>query len=151
MIHAEHWNHRFLDLARYVGTEWSKDPDKQVGAVLVSPDRATITPGYNGLPRNVADDPELLADKAYKLPRTIHAELNAIFNAPQRPVGHVLYVWPIPPCLLCAGPIIQPGTAEVWSPPVPETSSWFTSCHEGREMLHEAGVATYWLDDIAGA
>jgi len=136
---------RFLRTAEFIAKEFSKDPDKQVGALVVSPDRRSWTPGYNGLPAGIADTPERLNNRAYKLRRTIHAEVNALFNCPTRPVGHTLYVWPIPPCDLCAGVIIQNGIAEVWAPAVSLTSSWYDSCNEGRELLEEAGINSNWI------
>lgn len=136
---------RFLRTAEFIALEFSKDPDKRVGALVVSPDRRSWTPGYNGLPAGIADTPERLGDKAYKLRHTIHAEVNALFNCPTRPVGHSLYVWPIPPCVTCAGIIIQNGIAEVWAPAPPEESSWYQSCVEGRELLAEAGITSHWV------
>lgn len=134
-----------MELAKHVATR-SKDVNKKVGAVVVSPDRRSISYGYNGLPSGIADTPERLNNKAYKLRHTIHAEVNALFNCPVRPVGYTLYVWPIPPCDICAGPIIQNGIAEVWAPTPPKDSSWYQSCVEGRELMAEAGIVSHWLD-----
>lgn len=136
---------KFIRLARFIALEFSKDVNKKVGAVVVSPDRRSWTPGYNGLPAGIEDTPERLNDKHYKLRHTIHAEVNALFNCPVRPVGYSLYVWPIPPCATCAGPIIQNGIKEVWAPNVSATSSWHESCHEGRELLREAGITSFWV------
>lgn len=138
------WHQRLLALAEHVSA-WSKDPSTKVGAVLVSPDRSTITPGYNGLPRGIADDPTLLADREYKLARTVHAEINAILNIPVRPVGYTLYVWPMPPCSNCAAAIIQSGIVEVWAPKPGDR--WRDSCVAGMEMLTEAGVTSHWIQE----
>ena len=60
---------KFLSLAREVST-WSKDPSTQVGAVLVRPDRTVAGIGFNGFPRGIYDDPELLNDRPEKYKRT---------------------------------------------------------------------------------
>lgn len=142
MIELSKWDERFLALAEHVAG-WSKDPSTQVGAVLVSPDRSTVTPGYNGLPRGIADDPKLLANREYKLARTVHAEVNAILNCAVRPVGYSLYVWPMPPCSHCAAAVIQAGIARVVAPA--PGMRWEDSCIAGNALLREAGVETVWV------
>lgn len=136
------WHERFLDMAKLVAS-WSKDPSTQVGAVIVRPNRTILSVGYNGLPRGVKDDPKLLEDRVYKYPRTVHAEMNAILSSPERPAGCTLYVWPMPPCGPCAGPIVQAGITEVWAPEPRER--WLESCNVGLEIFNEAGVHSYWL------
>lgn len=136
---SDTWDGRFLELARHVA-QWSKDPSTKVGAVLVSEDRSTITPGYNGLPRGIRDDPEALADREYKLARVVHAEVNAILNCEHRPKGHTLYIWPMPPCSHCAAQIIQAGITRVVAPG-DIAERWQESCRKGQDLLLEAGVA----------
>ena len=136
------WHLRFLQLAQHVAG-WSKDPSTQVGACLVRPNRTVLSLGYNGLPRGVADRDELLADRDYKYARTVHAEMNAILSAPERPAGCTLYVRPMPPCSSCAASIIQAGIARVVAT-APE-ERWLHSCTIGDELLREAGVSTHWL------
>lgn len=135
------WDLRFLQLAEHVAC-WSKDPSTQVGAVIVRPNRTVLSLGYNGLPRGVADDLDLLADRNYKLARTVHAEMNAILSSPQRPAGCALYVWPMPPCSHCAAAIIQSGITDVYAPHPGER--WEASCRAGLDMLEEAGVRCHW-------
>lgn len=133
------WDTRFMSLAQLVSS-WSKDPSTQVGAVITRPDKTIASLGYNGLPRGVSDDEVLLQDKQYKLARTVHAELNAILNCANKPVGCTLYVWPLPPCSHCATAIIQSGIVEVVSPPIDPCSSWYDSCAITQEMFDCAGV-----------
>ena len=57
----------------------SKDPSSKVGAVLVK-DRRIVGTGFNGFPRGLHDDRRLW-DREQKLPRIVHAEMNAIINA----------------------------------------------------------------------
>lgn len=142
---ADKWTTRGLEMARYFST-WSKDPAKQVGAALVSPDRRVIVPGYNGLPIGIDDTDTRLNDREYKLKHTVHAEANALLNATVRPVGYTLFVWPLPPCTQCAAMIIQAGVARVVAPPPRECSKWREICEKGRELLEEAGVEVVWLE-----
>ena len=69
------WVERFHSLAKEVAT-WSKDPDCQVGAVVVSPDRRLFTAGYNGFPAGIQDKKNRLSTKSVKNYYTVHAEIN---------------------------------------------------------------------------
>ena len=140
------WHRRFLALAEHVAG-WSKDPGTRVGSCIARPDRTVLSLGYNGLPRGVADNLALLEDRDYKLARTVHAEMNAILSAPERPAGCTLYVWPMPPCSNCAAAIIQSGIVEVWAPEPIER--WRDSCHAGLDMLKEAGITSHWISQGA--
>lgn len=106
------WHDRFFEMARMVGS-WSKDPSTQVGAVIVRPDRTIASVGYNGFPRGVSDDPDVLEHRPAKYLRTVHAEANAILSAREPLHGCTLYVTPLHPCANCAGLIIQAGIVSV--------------------------------------
>ena len=108
------WDHRFLALAQHVAG-WSKDPGTQCGAVITN-GRRIVSVGYNGFAAGVRDHEIRLQDRATKLAMTIHAEENAILEAPRRPEGCTIYVWPLPPCSLCAAKIIQAGIVRVVAP-----------------------------------
>lgn len=136
------WDARYLALAEHVAG-WSKDPSTKVGAALVSPDGGTVTPGYNGFPRRVTDDPVRLLDRDTKLAMTLHAEENAILNLPVRPAGYTLYVWPMPPCSHCAAVVIQAGIVRLVAPEPGER--WRESCELGRMMMLEAGLEVEWF------
>jgi dCMP deaminase len=100
----------------------SKDPRTQVGACLVSPDRRSLTVGYNGFPPSVPDRHDVLNREAVfedgvlggygKDDLVIHAELNALLNCPVRPEGWTLYVTH-KPCIHCAKHILAAGIARV--------------------------------------
>jgi dCMP deaminase len=62
----EDWDEYFLTIAEIVACK-SKDPNCQVGAVLVTPDSVVISTGFNGLARGVFDNENLLQDTAEKL------------------------------------------------------------------------------------
>lgn len=131
------WHDRFLDLAHHVA-QWSKDPSTKVGAVLVSPDRYIVIPGFNGFPRGIEDTEERLTDRVRKYPRTVHAEMNAILNCPQRPEGWSLYCT-LFPCATCAAMVIQAGVKFVMAP-APWPERWGASQEVAREMFLEAGL-----------
>ena len=75
------WDKRFLRIAKNEIASWSKDPNEQVGCVIVSPDRRQFSPGYNGFPTWIKDSEERLKDKELKNALSVHAELNAILNS----------------------------------------------------------------------
>lgn len=100
------WDRRYLELAALVSS-WSKDPRKQVGAIITDCQYVRGV-GFNGFPRGIEDSEYVLHDKNLKLPLIVHAEVNAIIAA--RGLGDTIYVWPCMPCSACMGQIIQVGT-----------------------------------------
>lgn len=135
------WDRYFLCMAALVATK-SKDQSTQVGAVIADANHRQLSTGFNGFPRGVPDI--RLDDRQYKLDRIVHAELNAILFARGPVVGATLYVWPMPPCSRCAGPIIQAGIARVVAPAPGDR--WADSCAIGDEMFAQAGVeCVRWL------
>lgn len=134
------WDHRLLSLAQHVA-QWSKDPSTKVGAVIADYDHRVLSIGFNGYPKGV---PDLnLFDREYKLARIVHAEMNALMFADAPLEGATMYVWPMPPCSHCAGPIIQAGIGRIVSPPAP--ARWAEACAIGAEMFREASVM---LDEV---
>jgi dCMP deaminase len=104
-----------LSLAKEIAS-WSKDPSTKCGAVLCSRNMEIISLGFNGFPRGADDSPELYEDRAVKLERVIHAEMNAILSARRDLRGSMLYTWPMMPCQRCAAHIIQAGICRVVAP-----------------------------------
>lgn len=121
------WDQRFIDLAKFV-SEWSKDPDAKVGAVVVSNEGGAIALGYNGFPAGIEDD-DRLDTRDLKLDMIIHAEQNALLIAGSRAKGASLYVWGKPICTRCAVLIIQAGIKRIVATnPEDETdknSTWY--------------------------
>lgn len=132
------WDVRMLDLAVLVST-WSKDPGTKVGAVIADGNRV-ISTGYNGFPSKLQDVD--LEDRDWKLSRTIHAELNAIFNARQPVTGMTLYST-FACCDRCAAHIIQAGIARVVWMTTETVAVWKISQRKGEEYFYEAGVQCY--------
>ena len=111
MDDKQKWDGRLLQLAALVSS-WSKDPSTAVGSVIANDKNQIISQGYNGLPRGAIDD-ERLYNREYKLARTLHAELNAVLNAPTGSTeGCTIYVTK-PCCLSCCSVIAQAGIKRV--------------------------------------
>lgn len=123
------WDKRFIRMSNEV-SNWSKDPNKQVGAVIVSPDYRQITIGYNGLPRNITAEafekfyigPEQAKEVKNRI--TVHAEANAVLNAVHDVAGWIVYVTEMP-CSGCSTILIQKQICKVICPRYSTDSSWY--------------------------
>ena len=104
------WDHLWMDIAKTVARR-SKDPDTQVGCVLVSPDQRRMFIGYNGFPRKIVDTMERW-QRPDKYRRVVHAEKNAILNRNCDVEGWTCYVT-LSPCFDCAMEVIQAGISKV--------------------------------------
>lgn len=148
----ESWDKHFLRIA-YDCADMSKDPNTQVGAVIVGPDREIRSTGFNGFARGIYDGQSRMADTEYKNKLIVHAETNAICNAARVGVslkGCTLYLlatddsdarWGGPPCIPCAMAAIQSGIKTIKSLPFKQgPSRWRESIEEARLLLIEAGV-----------
>lgn len=138
------WDHMFMAMAVAAAGK-SKDPRTKVGAILVSPDKRTVSLGFNGFPAPIPDDIAVLArekdlvqdPKVGKDDVVIHAEMNALLNCHERPQGWTIYVTHAP-CVDCAKHIIASGvTRVVHAPAEPTTKS--TSDLSG-ELFSQAGI-----------
>ena len=105
----------YISMAKLISKR-SKDPNTQVGAIIVSKDDRILSVGYNGFPNGCSDDEfpwSRSAKREYdtKYPYVVHAELNAILNFRgdnKAFEGSTLYVT-LFPCHECAKAIIQSG------------------------------------------
>lgn len=134
------WDNFFIGIALRTA-ELSKDPDRKVGAVLVTPNRRQLSLGYNGLPADIPDMPSLLQDRQAKQPLMVHAERNCLEQAPFNPRGCTLYVVRFP-CTECADLIAKSGVARLVGP-VPDFNHprWGASWRRAVEILEGAKVA----------
>ena len=113
------WDDYFMSVA-FLSAQRSKDPNKQVGAVIVGPGKIICGVGYNGFPRGCGDTELPWAKKSReddpmdtKYAYVCHAEMNAIMNKnAQNLDGASLYVT-MYPCNECAKLVIQSGIKEV--------------------------------------
>lgn len=138
------WDQYFMALA-FLSAKRSKDPYKQVGAVIVSPQRIIIGIGYNGFPRGCGDDALSWAKKSRdgdplktKHPYVCHAEANAILNKNASTCeGGTIYVTMFP-CNECAKLIIQSGIRTVVYAQGRKAGD--TLYDASKAMMHLAGV-----------
>lgn len=139
------WDLRFYELACKVA-EWSKDPRKKVGAVVVSADKRHVSYGYNGFPSAIADDDRLNL-KEVKNTLCLHAEVNSILNARNDVSGWSLYCSKAV-CLHCALVIVQAGIVKVTMPAAQHGSSWLDSCENAISIFKEASVTINLITGI---
>lgn len=147
----ERWDRHWLKVA-LITAEMSKDPDKQVGAVIVGPDNIRISDGFNGFPRGIADTEGRLRDKELKNRLMVHAERNALLNAARLGgrslLNTTLYfacfddsgVHGGCPCTACTIELIQAGITEIVAYPVKANTRWYNDIAFASELLREAGV-----------
>ncbi len=109
------WDQYFMGIA-HLSANRSKDPSTRVGAVIVDPSKKIVGIGYNGFPSGVSDDENPWKREGdfteTKYAYVVHAELNAILNAPREVRGCSIYV-SLFPCNECAKAIIQSGIKEI--------------------------------------
>lgn len=112
------WTEYFMFSAALAACR-SKDPETQVGAIIVNSQNNIIGTGYNGFPRNCDDNEFPWTKNSPDLENTkhlyvIHAERNAIINCllPQQLTQSTLFVTHFP-CNQCAQHVIQVGISKV--------------------------------------
>jgi dCMP deaminase len=111
------WDTILLNMAEVIAQK-SKDPSTKVGAIVVSNDNRAMTCGYNGFPAGACDSVDIWKNREKtdnslcKYDLVIHAEMNAIFNAPFSVRGCKLYVTH-KPCQECIKNIAGAGIKEV--------------------------------------
>ena len=108
------WDQYYLSICKVVASR-SKDPNTQIGCVIVGPAHEIRTTGYNSFPRGIKDDVPGRLERPAKYLWIEHAERNAICNAARcgTPLeGCTIYV-EIMPCMDCARAIVQAGIREV--------------------------------------
>ncbi len=146
-LEEEKWHVRFMKLALEVSS-WSKDPSTQVGCVLVR-DKKVLSTGYNGLPKKLSDDLNVLNDREKKYEITVHAEVNAVTTAALHGIsteGATAYVT-FNPCSRCAAVLINAGISTVFSHGGSEIPTrWLENFILASRILAEAGVNYHTID-----
>lgn len=133
---------RFLAISKKIA-EWSKDPSKKIGCVIVNDKKTIISQGYNGFPRGVEDLKERLTDRTTKYKFVVHAEMNAIFNATYNGVsldGTTAYIWGLPVCNECAKGLIQCGVKRIVSVDAYDDKKWSSVSEISKIMFDETDV-----------
>ena len=139
------WPLRFIRLAQSVAT-WSKDPKRQVGAIVVTEDYRNFSTGYNGFPRGIADTDERLATETFRQSLMIHAERNALDNARFSLTSCTLYATKFL-CVDCAKGVIQQGLTTIVTP-FPDFSHiiWGPSFTLALHLLQEVHIRVICYD-----
>jgi dCMP deaminase len=139
------WDVYYLDICKAVGAR-SKDPNTQLGCVIVGPAHEIRSTGYNSLPRGIRDDLRERLERPAKYLWMEHAERNAIYNAARAGTAteHCTIYVEIMPCMDCARAIVQAGIAQVVisAARMAEYSSEYYDQHFGmvEVLFQEAGV-----------
>lgn len=139
------WDEIFIDTARLWATK-SKDPNTQIGAVIVGPDNEVISTGYNSFPRGIDDNVPERSERPEKYFYFEHSERNAIYQAARHGTslkGCRMFVSCWVPCTDCARAIIQVGIQEVVLGQKVEKASrskWIEEAKRSEQMFREAGV-----------
>jgi dCMP deaminase len=108
------WDQYYLAICKVVAAR-SKDPNTQIGCVIVGPAREIRTTGYNSFPRGIRDDVPERRERPTKYLWIEHAERNAICNAARcgTPLDLCTIYVEIMPCMDCGRAIVQAGIREV--------------------------------------
>ena len=137
------WDEYFMGVA-VLSARRSKDPNTQVGACIVSPEKRIVGVGYNGFPAGCSDDilPWNRQGKFLetKYPFICHAELNAILNSISRDLKDCTMYVALFPCNECAKAIIQSGIKEVVY--LSDKYNDTDPVKAAKTMFHQAGIRT---------
>lgn len=142
------WDEHLLALA-FETAKKSKDPNTQVGCVIVGEDHEPLSAGFNGLPIGVVDLPQRLSrtpvfdggPRAKDL-WVSHAEENAVALAARsghRLKGSTAYVTHAP-CSRCARMLLQAGVTAIVIADGTTTGGPEIEPFVAEKMFDEAGV-----------
>lgn len=143
------WLQYFVNIAEQVKLR-SKDQRRQIGVVVIGPDNAIRTTGYNSFPRGIDDSKQERQEKPEKFYFFAHAERNAIYSAAKTGVsldGCTMIMTCGLPCADCAIAIIQSGIKKLWvnkDEQAGNNAMWIESTARSMQMFEEAGVEVWW-------
>lgn len=132
------WDSRFLSLAKKVSS-WSKDPSTKVGAVIADR-KVIVSVGYNGLPEEIEDTPEILNNRELKYKKIIHAEENAFRFCKRHTINCTLYTYPFMPCDVCAKMVLSWQVARVVTY-INTNERWRESFQKTRKFFAENNIS----------
>lgn len=126
---------RYMGLAFWIAA-FSKDPDTQMGAVVVGEDNTPLGYGYNGPARGMPDT-DIDWSRPNKYNYIIHAEVNALSHCLHKPKGATLYVTGVP-CSICMNQIVHSGIKKiVYFPYTSKDDASFFSNEEQMEITRD--------------
>ena len=139
------WDKCMLEVAHTIA-KMSKHPTRQVGAVIVSPNRKQVAFGYNGFPSDIPDlqrwwdQKDDAGDDFGRHELCNHAEENAISQARMNVAGWTLYCT-LQPCLDCSRRIVTERIARVvYATAIPNHSVEEHSADKAMRLLSLGGV-----------
>jgi dCMP deaminase len=123
----------------FIQAGFSKDPNTQHGAVIVTADNVPLGSGYNGPPRQYSDN-DVDWSRPAKYGSMVHCEINAINHSSRRDLdGAIIYVTG-KPCSSCMLDIVASGIAKV---------VYFNNrCYDAGSMMDDKKIFDE-TDDIA--
>lgn len=140
------WHTYFFNLIKVIKQK-SKDPNTQVGCVIVGKNNQILSTGYNSFPCGINDNVDARKERPEKYLWIEHSERNAIYLAARSGTaleGATIYMEGIP-CMDCARGIIQAGITRIiynidewakWNSPKYDK----TMTDKSKQMLDEAGI-----------
>ena len=139
---------KYFNLAKYIGDNFSKDPNTKVGSLLLYPDTLQIiSTGYNGFPRNINENPERW-ERPHKYNYVVHAEMNMIYNSAKNgsSINGSIAVITLFPCNNCALALIQSGISTILtSKPDFNDLKWGKSFKMSYDILTEANINIIYI------
>lgn len=137
-MNSSRWDKRFLGLCEHI-SQWSKDPSTKVGAVITD-GRKIVSIGFNGLPKQIPDDPDILNNREEKYKYIIHAEMNAILASDSASLrGCIMYTFPFLPCTNCSSMLIQSGIRRVVSFNCTD-ERWKSTLEQSKRFLEKSHI-----------
>lgn len=133
----------FMRSALFNAHEFSKDPARKVGALILNPKTYEVrSTGYNGMPRGCDDNHPDRLIKPEKLLWFEHAERNAIYNAARigTPLEGNILISTMFPCADCARGIVQAGIEGVIALRPQDDDTWLEQYKKSQEIFDATGV-----------
>lgn len=139
---------QYYKLAVYQANLFSKDPSTKVGCIILAPESLQILScGYNGLPRNINENPERWM-RPMKLMWCEHSERNALYNACRSgtKLENGIAIVTLYPCADCARGLIQSGIKTIVVPePNWQDLRWGEHFQVSKVMFEEAQIEVILL------
>ena len=138
---------KYIKLAAYNAKLFSKDPDTQVGCIILTPDFSRIlSTGINGFPRNMDDENKSRWERPLKYSYVQHSESNAVCNAARTgtPIDGAVIAITKFPCSTCTKMLIQAGIKKIFTVQPDYTSEqWGEDAKISEMILKEVGVEVH--------